>query len=382
MPTAMPPFATAAVRRAYLAWPLAVVPLAVVVPGLHGDDSLIAAGGIPLAVDPDVEPASADSPAADPDADPSEPAADVDRTTVAPRTIHPQPNLRHATPGYEPVFAIPPGDVALLKVLEAPLPEGGIRLPEGATLRDLQGWVTQTYRVPLRIDHRALEDFGLDADSMLETRHIEGVTLGAALAAVLDELDLEATVRHESLLLTTREEAEARLISGVYPLPTQVIARRIEHLLDTIQSTIAADSWDIVGGSGAIRAAPEANALVISQTLPVHKEIIALLKVSFDADLEAGGEQAAAERPIRIHRIRDAAIAEDIASRLVAVCNGALGARGDPAASVTLLGDDRIVVQSASRPFHVYAAELIRGLDGVEETDTYGKPAPGFGPGF
>jgi len=255
-----------------------------------------------------------------------------------------------------------------------------MQLPDDATLRDLQGWVTRTYRVLLRIDHRALEDFGLDADSHLETRHVEGITLGAALAAVLDEFDLEAAVRNESLLLTTREEAEARLISGVYPLPTQVVARRLGHLLDTIQSTIAADSWDIVGGMGAARAVPEANALVICQTPAVHKQIIALLKASCDADLEAGGGQAAAERPTRVHRIRDAAIAKDIASRLISLCNDALGDAGDPDAAVELLAVDRIVIRSASRPFHVYAAELIRGLDGVEGTDPYGKPTLGFGP--
>jgi hypothetical protein len=293
---------------------------------------------------------------------------------AAPRFIYPQPNLRHATSRYEPTFTIPAAEVALFKLLAAPLPEGGLQLVEESTLRDLQAWMAKTYRLPLRIDHQALEDCGIDADTILETRHVEGVTLGAALATVLAAFDLETTVRHESLMLTTREVAESRLLLGVYPLPTQLTARRTEQVIGTIHETVAAETWDVVGGIGAIRAVPEANALVISQTFPVHQEIVALLRATFDADLDADDDGQPAERPIRVHRVRDPAIAKEVAANLAALCNAALAGDADPTAVVTLLGEDRIVIQSASRPFQVYATELIRGLDGVEETDAYGKP--------
>ena len=50
----------------------------------------------------------------------------------------------------------------------------------------------------------------------------------------------------------------------------------------------------------------------------------------------------------------------------MALCNQALGPAGDPTATVTRIGGDRLVVQSASRPFQIYAAELIRAVNGVE----------------
>jgi hypothetical protein len=103
---------------------------------------------------------------------------------------------------------------------------------------------------------------------------------------------------------------QENLLVGLYPMPLG--STDVRAMIDLVESTIAADTWDTVGGMGAMRAVPEANALVICQTPAVHKQIIALLKASCDADLETGGEQA--------------------------------------------------------------AAELIRGLDGVEGTDPYGKP--------
>jgi hypothetical protein len=365
------PFSTPTViRRATATWLVGFAILGTGLAPATGDDT-----PLPPA-EPGTEAVAAESLTEDPAASPPNagPAGGVGEQNPAPRFIHPQPNLRHATARYEPTFAIPAAEIALFELLAAPLPEGGLQLAEGSTLRDLQAWMTRTYRLPLRIDHQALEDAGVDADTILETRHLEGVTLGAALAAVLAGFDLETIVQHESLVLTTREVAESRLLLGVYPLPTQMIARRAERLISTIHDTVAIESWDVVGGIGAIRTVPEANALVIAQTFPVHREIIALLRATFDADLDAGDDRQPAARPIRVHRIHDPAVAQAIATNLVSLCNEALADDADPTAVVKLLGEDRIVVQSASRPFQVYATELIRGLDGVEETDAFGKP--------
>jgi hypothetical protein len=361
-----------AIRRASAAGLLAFAGLVASLAPATGDDIARLPPGSP-------ETAAAEPPTANPP-DAESRGGDGARS-VAPRFIHPQPNLRHATTRYEPTFAIPAAEVALFELLAAPLPEGGLQLAEGSTLSDLQAWVAKTYRLPLHLDHQALQDFGIDADAILETRHIEGVTLGAALATVLAAFDLETTVQHESLVLTTSEVAESRLLLGVYPLPTQLVAGRTEQVIGTIHETIAAETWDVVGGIGAIRAVPEANALVISQTFPVHREILALLRATFDADLDADDDRRPAERPLRVHRVRDPAIAKEVVANLAALCNAALADEADPTAVVTLLGEDRIVIQSASRPFQVYATELIRGLDGVEETDAYGGP-PGMAPGF
>ena len=328
-----------------------------------GDDGANPAAPTPLGSDSpradDADPAAATMTAEAADAPPALPPQ------PPPRVRHPQPSLRHATPRYEATYAVPPADAALLRRLEEPLPEGGIGLPENATLLDLEDWLSQQAKVRVRIDWRALEDMGLDAETPLETTQVEGGGLRAALRALLDDIDLATIVEHGTLLVTTAEAAEQTLTVGFYPLPTQVDAGNVLTLIDLIQPNVAADTWDTVGGPGAIRPAEEANTLAISQTQAVHAEILALMRSEFDADLVADGGQAG-QIPTRVHRVRDAALATEIEAALVALCNQALGPAGDPAANVTRVGGDRLVVQSASRPFQIYAAEMIRAVNGIE----------------
>jgi hypothetical protein len=296
-----------------------------------------------------------------------------------PRVRHPQPSLRHATPRYEATYAVPPADAAVVRRLEEPLPEGGIGLPENATLLDLEDWLSQQAKVRVRIDWRALEDMGLDAETPLETTQVEGGGLRVALRALLDDIDLATIVEHGTLLVTTAEAAEQTLTVGFYPLPTQVDAGNPQTLIDLIQSNVAADTWDTVGGPGAIRPAEEANTLAISQTQAVHAELLAFMRTGFDADLVTEGGPAG-QIPTRVHRVRDAAVAADLEARLVVLCNGALGPAGDPAAKISRIGGDRLVVQSAGRPFQVYAAELIRSLEGLVEPTWRSYPGGFSGP--
>lgn len=287
-----------------------------------------------------------------------------------PRFRHPQPSLRHATPRYEASYNVPAGDAALLRRLEEPLPPGGILLVEQATLLDLEDWLSQRAKLPVRLDWRAFEEMGLDAETSLPVNQVEGGGLRAALTELLDGIDLTVIVKHGALTITTKETAEANLVIGFYPLPTQITAGNLQPLIDLIQSTVAADTWDTVGGPGAIRAAEEANSLAITQTYDKHAEILALMRQEFDADLVPDAARAAGQVPTRVYGIRAASLAAELETGLVAMCNAALGEAGDPRAKVTRLAGDRLVVQSASRPFHIYAAELIRaanGIDGVAE---------------
>lgn len=278
----------------------------------------------------------------------------------------PQPNLRHATPSYQVTFAVSPAEAALIELLDDPLPEKGMPEWNESPLRDIQTWVAETYKVPVSIDARSLEDAGMDLDVPVSRDGVRSGSLGAALRATLAQVDLTVTVRHEGLEITTLDKANEQFLVGVYPLPTQVDARNAQTFVDDIQSVIAADT---VGGSGAIRIADEANELVISQTLAVHVKLIAFMRTAFDADLAWEPEAAQKLVSTRVYRLRDRAMVNEITENLVSLCNTSLGETGDPDAKVSLFGDDRVVIQSASRPFHVYAAEMIRALDGVEFGD-------------
>ncbi len=54
--------------------------------------------------------------------------------------------------------------------------------------------------------------------------------------------------------------------------------QNFQPLIDLIQSTVAADSWDVVGGQGAIRPFETNLSLVVRQTQEVHEEIADLLE--------------------------------------------------------------------------------------------------------
>lgn len=334
-------------------------PAAPAAPTASGDDSAVA------------DETGTDSPVADPVLPP-------------PRFCHPQPNLRHATPRYDASFAMPPADATLLRRLEEPLPEGGIRLAENATVLDLQDWLSQRAKVPARIEWQAFEDMGLDAETPLPTNHVENGATRAALRELLDDIDLTVIVKHGSLVITSQENAAEHLVVGFYPFPTQLDGGNVQPLVEMIHATVAADTWDVVGGPGAIRVAEEANALAISHTQAVHAEILAFMRTGFDADLATDGDRKAGQIPTRVHRVRDAALAAELEARLVVLCNGALGPAGDPDAQVSRIGGDRLVVQSASRAFQIYAAELVRSLDGVvgqpwnsyPAVEGFGGPAP------
>ncbi len=280
------------------------------------------------------------------------------------RIGHPQPNLRHATPRYEVALAVSPADAALIELLDQPLPEGGMPEWNESPLRDIQRWIAETYNVPVGVDGRILKDAGLDLDTPISLPPVKGGSLKAALRVVLDGHDLAVTVRHGGLVLTTIEKASEQLLVGAYPLPTQ-LGEGVGGFVDTIQSIIAAETWETVGGQGAIRFIPEANALGISQTLDTHMQILAFMRATFDSDLVARPGHAPGQLPVRVYRLRDPKLTNVVVENLTGLCNSALGAAGDEAATVTVIGEDRIVVQSGSRPFHIYAAEMIRSLDGA-----------------
>ncbi len=280
---------------------------------------------------------------------------------------HVQPRLAAATDRYYPIST----DATVQKlaeVLEQPVPADAPRLGGEATVDDLRDWMEGTFRLPVRVEQRELEDFGLDVDSVLVNERGNTETLAEMLSQVLDPLGLTLSARADGIVITTREKAEESLSVFIYPPPLSE-SKTIpdpQPLIDLIQSTIAADSWDVVGGAAAIRPIGNTGHLAISQTLAIHREITDLLRgIDVFGSQEAAADQVRGSGvPLLVYSLGDAEIAVDVAERLVELCNAALGSRGDPAAKVSMIGG-RLVVQSASRPFQAYAAELIRSLDGT-----------------
>jgi hypothetical protein len=166
--------------------------------------------------------------------------------------------------------------------------------------------ISSQYDIPVLLDHRALQDVGIDAGLAI-TASYRRLPLRQALAYLLREFELTYLISDEALVITTDEAAERRMSLRVYPvidlvrMPTSEegwLPMDFDSLIGTITTSIHSDSWDMVGGPGTIRAFPQRAALAIDQTQETHHEIESLL-----ADLRrhraAAGPRDVAARPTR-----------------------------------------------------------------------------------
>jgi len=178
---------------------------------------------------------------------------------------------------------ISPGDQRILAILDTPT----ALTCEETPLQDVAHMIMQQHNFTVLIDRRALEDVGLSDDTPV-TFDVSDMNLGAALKLMLRQLDLTYLVQYEALHITTPEEADNELTTVAYPV-TDLIRYRapdgtswsdFDTLIFTITSTISPDTWDEVGGAGAIEATPiqDTDVLVISQTQDTQREIASALQ--------------------------------------------------------------------------------------------------------
>jgi hypothetical protein len=321
-----------------------------------------------------------------PSATPAQPApANMPPAVVPPasprlRTIHGQVSALPLVWDYR---ALPLGDRATIAAREkidaalARVPEGELDFND-SPLRDVVDWLRTSLDLPVAVDTRALEDISLDLDTPVTFNH-QGTSSRAVLHAMLRPLDLAWIVRDETLVITTKECAEEHLEVRFYPLPWGYDTEgevSFQPLVELIQSTVAADTWDNVGGPGAIRPleAGGRRQLVISTTIEVHDQVEALLgRLQEQALAEFGGpDDPAGKAPaVRVHHVADAQVREDLARKLVELCNTSLPAGVDPDARVTPVGEC-LAVQSRSPQFLALAGQLIRAVAG-EQVEAIGS---------
>ncbi len=181
-----------------------------------------------------------------------------------------------------------------------------------ASLSDVVQFLRESYKIPVIIDNRALDDVGLGADTPV-TISIKGISLRSALRLMLREMDLTYVVRDEVLKITTPEEAENELDTRLYavsdlaydgkpPVLVTGPTSQFEMLFEVIGSVVAPDTWDSVGGAGNMEPYDPWGTVVISQTDEVHDQIEALLATIRRGRSAGVGEGAAVALPV----LRDA----------------------------------------------------------------------------
>ncbi|MDG2223474.1 MAG: sigma-70 family RNA polymerase sigma factor [Rubripirellula sp.] len=134
--------------------------------------------------------------------------------------------------------------------------------------------ITETYSIPIAIDHHALEDIGLSAEEPV-TISLKEVKLRSILNSILSPLELTYTVRDEVLVITENFKAEEDLITRIYWLEgTGFAANDFDAITNALQTSIAPSTWEPLGGFASIAPLTTARpAIMISTLYPIHETL-------------------------------------------------------------------------------------------------------------
>ena len=141
------------------------------------------------------------------------------------------------------------------------------------------------YQIQIMLDKSALEEFDLGPDTVVNFT-IKDVSLRSALRLLLRELELTFIVRDEVLLITTNEaDHDPKIV--VYDVADLVTYRDEKNqiwtdydpLISILINTIDPDSWQELGGEGAIAGHDigKAHVIVIKNTEKVHETVAKVL---------------------------------------------------------------------------------------------------------
>jgi hypothetical protein len=109
--------------------------------------------------------------------------------------------------------------------------------------------------------------------------NVHEITVGSALALLLEQLNLTIESRDGVLWITTTDAASTHLQVAVYPVADLIgdedeeSAPTVKALMHTIMTTVAPSTWSEVGGPGNIAAFASLSCLVIQQTQSSHAKL-------------------------------------------------------------------------------------------------------------
>ena len=151
-------------------------------------------------------------------------------------------------------------------------------------------------KIDIRLDVPALRDARVREREPISLK-LADRKLATVLQAIVLELDLTWILRDGVLWITSPEEAEGFLRTAVYDV--RDLCRdedESEALIDAIMAQADPDSWDEVGGPGAIESA-KAGTLVITHQEQVHDKVLDLLETYRSALRSSKPRERDAEDP-------------------------------------------------------------------------------------
>lgn len=165
-------------------------------------------------------------------------------------------------------------------------------------LSDVARYLSETCKVNVVIDHRALKEEGVTPDTLVTIAE-DGIQARTALKQVLQPLHLDYVIEDEVIKITSHTRKLGGLITRVYavsdlvtPIPhltpgserdnlqrmRDPLAAEFDELIDLITTTVDPESWSDVGGQGFVATHEGTLSLVIRQTRPAHEQISDLLR--------------------------------------------------------------------------------------------------------
>jgi len=181
-------------------------------------------------------------------------------------------------------------------------------------LGDVIDTVQTKLQIPVQMDVKPLNDAGVTADTPF-TLSEKQMRTRVALEHMLGAKDLAFVIEHESLVITTADRAKSVVHPVVYPIGDLCGYSResatggpdYDTMIEAITSIVAPTSWDTNGGSGAIGSVPAADAIVVSQTDSVQRQVAELLAKLRTQGCHVEPPAAPAGTPVtRIYRVSGA----------------------------------------------------------------------------
>jgi hypothetical protein len=148
-------------------------------------------------------------------------------------------------------------------------------------LADALRFVQEYHNVAMRRDDATIKAAGISLDRPV-TMRLMGTSLRSVLRLLVEPAGLDLFVDETGLVITTRDEAAAKLSELVYPLGD--VARAgipLGDLGDVIIQCVDPTSWRKKGGQGLLRV--ERDKTYIKQRVMVHEHLDDFLRELFDA---------------------------------------------------------------------------------------------------
>ncbi len=146
-------------------------------------------------------------------------------------------------------------------------------------MKDAVHQLSQQHDIPIVVDIRALEEFGLSSEEPV-TLSMRDVSLRSFLRLLLRELDLTYVIKDEVLQITTTEAAKTNLVLQTYPFPETLI-NKSEQVIAALTATVTPAQWETHGGPSTVAAVD--NVLVVSGSDSVHEGVVEFLRKLDDA---------------------------------------------------------------------------------------------------